>query len=93
MPTTVALVPLTHPDSGNLVAAGDDITLGDEDYALLRSEGKVAASAAEQKAHATADAEGNYSARAQRPGGDSVPPVKAPEPINAPAKDEDSKKK
>lgn len=66
MPTSTAIVPFTHPDSGQLVAAGQEVTLGDEDYASLRADGKITASAEEQKAHATPDAEGNYSARTGR---------------------------
>lgn len=66
MPTTVALVPFTHPDSQQPVAAGQEVTLGDEDYANFRADGKVAASEQEQKEHATPEAEGNYSARTSR---------------------------
>lgn len=66
MPTTTALAPFIHPDSGKPVAAGEEVTLGDEDYADLRSSGTVAASAQEQAAHATDDAEGNYAARVGR---------------------------
>ena len=67
MPTTTTLVPLTHPDSGKLIAAGDEITLGDEDYAMLRADGKVAASAQEVKEHQVeASAQGIYNARTGR---------------------------
>jgi hypothetical protein len=66
MPTTTALVPITHPDTGKPYAAGESITLSDEDYYDLRSDGKVAASDAEVKAHATPEAQGNYGARTGR---------------------------
>jgi len=67
MPKTTALVPLTHPDSGKLIAAGEELTLGDEDYADMRADGKVAASEAETKAHQlTATPEGVYNARTTR---------------------------
>lgn len=66
MPTTTAIVPFTHPDSGQPVAAGQEVTLGDDDYASMRADGKVTASTEEQKAHATPEAEGNYGARTGR---------------------------
>jgi hypothetical protein len=66
MPTTTALVPITHPDTGKQIAAGEEITLSPEDYAAMRADGKVAASAAEQAANATPDAEGNYTERTAR---------------------------
>jgi len=66
MPTTVALVPLTHPDTGKQVAAGEDITLGDEDYFDMRMDGKVAASSSEVRDHSTDDAQGNYRSRTTR---------------------------
>lgn len=66
MPTTTAIVPFTHPDSGKAVAAGEEVTLGDEDYASMRADGKVTASDKEQAEHATPEAEGNYGARTGR---------------------------
>lgn len=67
MPTTTALVPLTHPDTGKQVAAGEEITLGDEDYAAMRADGKVLASEQEVKANQVpASPEGVYNARTSR---------------------------
>lgn len=67
MPTTTALVPFTHPDSGKPVAAGEEVTLSDEDYYDMRSDGKVAANEAEVKANQqTAGPEGVYNARTAR---------------------------
>lgn len=66
MPQTVALAAFIHPSTGEPVAAGSTIVLTEEDYAALRSNGAVAASAKEQKAHTTSDAEGNYTARTSR---------------------------
>lgn len=78
MPTTTALVPLTHPDTGKGVAAGEEITLGDEDYASMRADGKVAASEQEYKANQqTASPEGVYNARTSR---EDVTGTKAEEP-------------
>lgn len=74
MPTTTAIVPFTHPDSGKPVAAGEEVTLGNEDYAAMRADGKVTASEAEQKEHATPEAEGNYSARTGREDAASTTP-------------------
>lgn len=74
MPTTTALVPITHPDTGKTVAAGEEITLGDEDYADMRADGKVAASEQEWKANqVTASPEGVYNARTGR---DTAPAAK-----------------
>lgn len=86
MPTTVALVPLVHPDSGKQIAAGEEVTLGDEDYAALRADGKVAASAQEVKEHQVeATAQGIYNARTGRDEasgtkGDAVAKTDAPLP-------------
>ena len=92
MPTTTALVNLTHPDSGKTVAAGEEITLGDDDYATLRADGKVAASAQEWKANqVTANAAGVYNARTGR---EDTPAAKADAPLpgpSAPTKDKEKK--
>jgi hypothetical protein len=78
MPKTVALVPFTHPDSEKPVAAGEEVTLGDEDYAAMRADGKVTASEAEVKANAQeAGAEGVYNARTTR---EDVASTKTEEP-------------
>ena len=66
MPKTRAIVPLTHPKSGDAVAAGAELDLDDEAYAALRAQGAVEASAQEAKANATPEAEGNYSAKTGR---------------------------
>lgn len=77
MPTTTALAPFIHPDSGKPVATGEEVTLGDEDYAAMRTSGTVAASAAEQKEHATPEAEGNYGERTGREDTTSTKPQAA----------------
>jgi hypothetical protein len=66
MPKTKAIVPLTHPETGEAVAAGADISLNDDDYLALRLAGSVEASEADQKAAASDDAEGNYRERTGR---------------------------
>lgn len=67
MPTTTTLVALSYPGTGDPVAAGAEIDLTDEDYAALRADGKVAASAQEQAANQqTAGPEGVYNARTTR---------------------------
>lgn len=86
MPTTVALVPFNHPDTGKPIAAGGEVTVGDEDYALLRADGKIAASEEEQKAGATPEAQGNYTSRTGRPDSPAPPRAVASEPVNAPEK-------
>ena len=75
MPKTRAIVPLTHPKSGDAVAAGAELDLDDDAYAALRAQGAVEASAEEQKAHATPEAQGNYSAKTGRAeAGEQEPP-------------------
>lgn len=66
MPKTKTIVPITHPSTGEAVAAGADITLSDEEYAALRAAGSVEASPAEVKKNATPEATGNYSERTGR---------------------------
>ena len=88
MPTTTAIVPFTHPDTGKPVAAGAEVTLGDEDYASMRADGKVTASAQEQKANATPAAEGNYAARTGREDVTSTKPSSSG-PTSSKAKDKD----
>ena len=66
MPKARAIVATTNPKTGEPIAAGAEVDLDDEAYNTLRSQGAVEASAEEQKAGATPEAEGNYGAKTGR---------------------------
>lgn len=83
----VMLAPGTDKD-GKPLAPGQEIDVDDETGNLLRLEGKAAV-----PYDPKAQQEGVYTARAGREGAPSPPPVSQPEPINAPAKDDEPKKK
>jgi hypothetical protein len=59
------LAPLTHPESGEQLAAGAEVDVSDEVARDWKADGKVAMIADEQVAAKTAS-EGNYSARVGR---------------------------
>ena len=61
-----AIVPLTHPETGEPVAAGAEVELGDDHYRDLRARGAVEASEAEAKAAQTPESQGNYGGRTSR---------------------------
>jgi len=101
MPKTTALVPFTHPDTGEPVAAGAEVTLSEESYNHLRQTGAVAASEQETREHThdydektgvgfkegPGTGKGNYTARTSR--GDvegSAPPSPPPAPPKPPEK-------
>lgn len=76
-----ALVPLTHPTTGEQFAAGTEVDVADEVATEWKADGKIAYSSDEQTA-AKQSTEGNYSARTGREeaGGkdaDDEPPPKA----------------
>lgn len=66
MPKARALVPLTHPETGEPIAPGAVVELGDDFYRDLRANGAIEASEEEVAEHRTPDAEGNYGARTGR---------------------------
>lgn len=59
------LVPLTHPESGEQVAAGAEVDVSDEVAKDWKADGKIAMVADEEAAAKTAT-EGNYTARTGR---------------------------
>jgi len=63
MPKIRALVPLTHPKTGENFAVGTEVDVDDEVFADWRADGKVADVAAEQ---AQAEQPGHYSERVAR---------------------------
>lgn len=65
MPKVRALVPLTHPKTGEVFAAGTEVDVDEEVFRDWRADGKVSSIEEEQKA-AEAAKEGNYSARTSR---------------------------
>ena len=65
MPKARAIVPLTHPETGEPIAAGAVVELGADFYRDLRATGAVEASEEEQVA-AGPPPEGNYSAKTGR---------------------------
>jgi hypothetical protein len=73
------LVPLTHPKTDELFAAGAEVDVADEVAADWRADGKVSLIADEQAAEKAAK-EGNYSARTARSDApkdeESPPPTK-----------------
>jgi hypothetical protein len=75
------LAPLTHPESGEQLAAGAELDVSDEVARDWKADGKISLVADEQAAAKTAS-EGNYSARTGREeaGGknadDDTPPKK-----------------
>lgn len=79
MPKARAIVATTNPKTGEPIAAGAEVDLDEEAYNTLRSQGAVEASAEEQKAGQTPEAQGNYGAKTGREeaGGTTEPP---PEP-------------
>jgi len=81
MPKTRAIVAATNPKTGEPLAAGAEVDLDDESYALLRAQGAVEASEQEQQEHATPEAQGNYSARTGR---ENVGETPKPAPREAP---------
>jgi hypothetical protein len=82
MPKTRVIVATTDPQTGQPLAAGAEVELDDEAYQSLRQAGAVEASEDEQKANATPEAQGNYSARTGREqaGGTKEPPRQPPSP-------------
>lgn len=67
MPKTTTLVPITVAKTGETLAVGSEVTLNDEDYAAMRANGAVTASAEEQAAgRIGASPEGVYNARVSR---------------------------
>jgi hypothetical protein len=64
------LVPLTHPSTGELFAAGVEVDVADDVAADWRADGKVSMLADEQKEQAP----GNYTARTTREDVGSVEP-------------------
>ena len=65
MPKVRTLVPLTHPKTGELFAAGTEVDVDEEVFADWRADGKVS-SIEEEEAQAKAAKEGNYGARTSR---------------------------
>jgi len=65
MPKVRALVPLTHPKTGEVFAAGTEVDVDEEVFRDWRADGKVSSIDEEKKA-AEAAKEGNYSARTTR---------------------------
>jgi len=65
MPKVRALVPLTHPKTGELFAAGTEVDVDEEVFRDWRADGKVS-SIDEEEAQAKAAKEGNYTARTSR---------------------------
>jgi len=65
MPKVRTLVPLTHPKTGELFAAGAEVDVDDEVFRDWRADGKASSIDDEKKAEAAAK-EGNYSARTSR---------------------------
>jgi hypothetical protein len=59
------LAPLTHPDSGEQLAAGAEVDVSDEIARDWKADGKIALVADEEAAARTAN-EGNYTARTGR---------------------------
>jgi hypothetical protein len=59
------LVPLTHPESGEQVAAGAEVDVSDEVARDWKADGKISFLEDEQAAEKTAN-EGNYTARTGR---------------------------
>jgi hypothetical protein len=76
MPKVRTLVPLTHPKTGELFAAGIEVDVDDEVFRDWRADGKVSSIDEEKKAEEAAK-EGNYSARVSRT---DVAETKAEEP-------------
>jgi len=81
MPKIRALVPLTHPKTGEQFAAGQEVDVDDEVFNDWRADGKVADVAAEQEQAAKP---GVYDARVGR--------EDTPTPSPAPAKSSKDKK-
>lgn len=80
MPKTRVIVATTNPKDGSPLAPGAEVDLDDESYAALRQAGAVEASAEEQKAGATPEAEGNYGAKTGREEAGGTDQPKAPTP-------------
>ena len=78
MPKARAIVPLTHPETGEPIAAGAVVELGSDFYRDLRATGAVEASEEEQKA-AGPPPEGKYAERTGREETASTKTEKAPE--------------
>lgn len=79
-----AIVPLTHPETGEPIAAGAEVELGDDFYRDLRARGAVEASGEDQKASQTPESQGNYGGRTTR--SDAGEAVAEDEPPPAPKK-------
>lgn len=75
-----AIVPLTHPETGEPIAAGAEVELGDDHYRDLRARGAVEASEEETKASQTPEAQGNYSGRTGRAEAGGTDQPKEPPP-------------
>ena len=90
MPKTRTLVSVNI--EGNNVAAGEEVTLSDDDYARLRSQGAVEATEKEAKAaQVEANPEGTYAARTGR---EDVASTKTEQPkAEAPKQQEEPPKK
>jgi len=80
MPKTRVIVATTDPKTGQPLAPGAEVELDDEAYQSLRQAGAVEASEEEQKANATPEAQGNYSARTTREAPRQPPSPEPPEP-------------
>ena len=65
MPKVRTLVPLTHPKTGEVFAAGTEVDVDEEVFRDWRADGKVSSIDEEKQAEAAAK-EGNYSARTSR---------------------------
>jgi hypothetical protein len=65
MPKVRALVPLTHPKSGEAIAAGTEVDVDSDTAADWRADGKVSLLSAEQDAAKAAES-GSYGARTGR---------------------------
>lgn len=61
------LVPLTHPKTAEVFAAGAEVDVADDVAVDWKADGKISFIEDEKKAEATAN-EGNYSARMTREG-------------------------